>query len=69
MRGKPQIVIVGCASSAIVSFGGIAAGGPPMDCTHLYSPTRCPTKVGAAGRANPASEPTLRRCTDINFSS
>ncbi len=26
-------------------------------------------RVGAAGRATPVSEPTLPRCTDINFNS
>ena len=69
MRGKAQNVIVGCASSAIVSFGGIAAGGPPVDCTHPLFADPVPYKGGAAGRANPASEPTLWRDTDLNVNS
>ena len=32
MRGKPQIVIVGCAVSAIVSSGRTVAGGQRGDC-------------------------------------
>ena len=46
MRGKPQMVIAGCALSAIASSGRIVAGGLPADCTHPRFPDPVPYEAG-----------------------
>ena len=46
MRGKPQMVIAGCALSVIASSGHIVAGGPRGDCTHPRFADPVPYEAG-----------------------